>query len=305
MRDRHSFSFTRFLSGMLLLVFLFIGIRSFGQFVFRESSIVSPLASTLGERVSAASLSEVESAIKAIVDKQRGSWSVYFVDFHNNQRFGINEQVIYRAASVNKLYTLTSLYYLAGKEEIDLDETVTLQRRDIQDFGTGTIRYDPPGTVYSFKTLARLLTEKSDNTAEYILESRIGQSKIQSLVEQFGMKQTSIADNKTSLADVALLFEKMRNGEITGKAQTLEMIDLLDKSDFEDRLPALLPADTHVYHKIGNEVGNTHDVGIIVKDDMVYFLGVFSSDVGDTEEDAKKAIAEISKIVFDFKTKGR
>ena len=125
------------------------------------------------------------------------------------------------------------------------------------------------------------------------------------LVDQFGMKQTSIADNKTSLADVALLFEKMRKGEIANKASTAEMIDFLDKSDFEDRLSALLPPDVHVYHKIGNEVGNAHDVGMVEKDNVAYFLGVMSSDIGDTEEDAKKTIAQISKLVFDFKTSVR
>lgn len=281
-------------------------VRSAGQVFFKKSSqILSPLGSTLGEKKSALSLSSVVQSIKELIEKQPGTWSVYFVDYTNSQRFGINEQVIYRAASVNKLFVLAGLYYLAGKGEIDLDETITLQRRDIQDFGTGAIRYDPPGTVYSLKTLARLLIEKSDNTAEYILLSKIGRDRVQNLVNQFGMKQTSIVDNKTSLSDVAALFEKIRNGEITNKASTAEMMDFLDKSDFEDRLPLLLPKEARVYHKIGNEIGNVHDVGLIVKDDIVYFLGVLSSDVGEGEEGAKKTIAQISKLVFDFQTNAR
>lgn len=303
LRERRNFSFSRFLGGILLLFFLFLVARSAGEAFFKKSThILSPLGSTLGEKESALSLIEVEQRIKELTGKQPGSWSVYFIDFASSQRFGINEQVIHRAASVNKLYVLASLYYLAGKGDIDLDETITLQRKDIQDFGTGTIRYDPPGTVYSFKTLARLLIEKSDNTAEYIVLSKIGKDRVQTLVNEFGMKQTSIAENKTSLYDIALLLEKMRNSEITNKASTAEMIDFLDQSDFEDRLPALLPKDAHVYHKIGNEVGNIHDVGFITKDDSVYFLGVLTSDIGNTEEDAKKTIAEISKLVFDFQT---
>lgn len=306
---RRRFSPVRFIAGILVLVFFVIGVKSFASvFLKQSSSILSPITSTLGsstqdsKKVNIASLTQLESRVKELIETQKGSWSVYFVDYSTNQRFGINEQVVYRAASVNKLYILASLYFLAGKGEIDLDETVTLQASDIQDFGTGTIRYDPPGTVYSLKTLARLLTEKSDNTAEYLLKTRIGEGEIQQLVNQFGMRQTSIVDNKTSLSDLALLFEKMKNGEITTPVFTPEMIDLLDKSDFEDRLPALLPPDVRVYHKIGNEVGNTHDVGLIVKAKMVYFLGVLSSDIGDTEEEAKKTIAQISKLVFDFKT---
>lgn len=304
-RQRRTFSVARFLFGIVFLGFLFFSIRLLGPVFSKDSSnIVSPLPTTLGQS-SSASLAEVEQKVKELIATQGGSWSVYFVDYDRNERFGINEQVIYTAASVNKLYTLAALYYLANKGEIDLDDTITLSQRDIQDFGTGTIRYDPPGTVYSLKTLARLLAEKSDNTAEYILRVRIGEKKVQSIVEQLGMKQTSIKDNKTSLADVAFLFEKMKNGQITNKALTPEMIDFLDKSDFEDRLPALLPKDARVYHKIGNEVGNIHDVGLIVKDDMSYFLGVLSSDINDTEEDAKKTIAQISKIVFDFESQNK
>lgn len=301
LRENKRFSFVRFVSGILLLLFLFFTMRAFGQtFISKSSGIVSPLGSTLGQKTDAQSLYQLEESIKELVGKQPGSWSVYFIDYANNQRFGIDEQVIHRGASVNKLYVLASLYYLAGKGEIDLDDTVTLQRRDIQNFGTGTMRYDPPGTVYSLKTLARLLIEKSDNTAEYILKTRIGEVRIQQLVDQFGMKQTSIVDNKTSLVDVATLFEKLRNGEITNKASTAEMVDFLDQSDFEDRLPALLPKDVRVYHKIGNEIGNIHDVGMIVKGNTGYFLGVLTTDIGDTEEDAKQTIAQISKMVFDF-----
>jgi len=307
LKARRGFSLGRFFAAVFILFLLFFAVRSVGNvFLKKATGIMSPLgSSTQGEQTGAASLSELENQIKELIGKQKGSWSVYFVDYSQNQRFGINEQVIHRAASVNKLYVLASLYYLAGKNEIDLDETITLQKKDIQDYGTGVIRYDPPGTVYSLKTLARLLTEKSDNTAEFILRAKIGEDKMQTLVNQFGMKQTSIKDNKTSLADVALLFEKMKNGEITSKAYTAEMIDFLDKSDFEDRLPALLPKDVRVYHKIGNEVGNIHDVGLFVKDDMVYFFGMLSSDIGNTEEEAKKTIALVSKMVFDFKNNKR
>lgn len=306
LKARRRFSLGRFLSSVLILVILFFTVRAAGViFLKKGPSIMSPLGSTLGEQTNASTLAELEAQIKELIGRQPGTWSVYFVDYSQNQRFGMNEQVIYTAASVNKLYVLASLYFLAGKNEIDLDETITLQKKDIIDFGTGVIRYDPPGTVYSLKTLARLLSEKSDNTAEFILKTKIGEAKIQTLVNQFGMKQTSIKENKTSLADTALLFEKIRNGEITNKAYSAEMIDFLDQSDFEDRLPALLPADVRVYHKIGNEVGNIHDVGIVVKDDTVYFLGVFSSDIGATENEAKKTIALISKMVFDFKNSKR
>lgn len=292
-RQKPRFSILHFLCGLLLLVSLFFAIRGIGG----EEKKVLP--------ASTKTLVTLEQEVREIIAKKPGTWSVLFVDYGKNERFSINEQVIHTAASVNKLYVLASLYYLAEKKEINLDETITLQAKDIQDFGTGTMRYDTAGKVYSLKTVARLLGEQSDNTAEYILKTKIGEDKIQALIEQFGMTQTSYANNKTSLADAERLFRKIKNNEIASSGHTAEMIDFLEETAYEDRLPLLLPKEVKVHHKIGNEVGNIHDVGLIVNEDSTYFLGVLTTDIGDTEEDTKKTIAEISKKVFDFENQGR
>ncbi|MBI2036439.1 serine hydrolase [Candidatus Microgenomates bacterium] len=301
-RPKHRFSPKRFLFGLVFLLILFLVLKWSGGFFIKDTlQDSSELLAKDSFDKSKKSLADLEKDIKELVDTKKGSWSVYFVDYSKDQSLDLNKNVIHRAASVNKLFVLASAYFLADRKEIDLDETISLQARDIQDYGTGTIRYDAPGTIYSLKTLARLLIEKSDNTAEYILRTVIGDGKIQSLIESWGMKQTSLSDNKTSLSDVELLFKKIKNNEIAGFAATAEMFDFLLETDFEDRLPALLPKDVSVFHKIGNEVGNIHDVGLIKKGDATYFLGVLSSDINDTEEEAVKTIAKISQMVYDFK----
>jgi beta-lactamase class A len=305
-RRKTGFSYGKLVFGFAVLFVIALVVAGVGKLFSRDNKANKNIlsAQTQEQKVGAKSLTQLESEIKEIFTKQKGSWSVYFKDFTSSDMVGINEQVMYTAASVNKIYVLAGLYYLAGQGEIDLDDTITLQRKDIQDFGTGTMRYDAPGTVYSLKTVARLLVEKSDNTAELILRSKIGDEKLQELVDSWGMTQTSIIENKTSLADVATILTKMKNGEITNSSSTIEMMDFMDKSEYEDRLPALLPKDVRVFHKIGNEVGNIHDVGIIqMPDGTSYFLGILSSDIGDTETQAKETIAQISKIVYDYTQK--
>jgi len=195
---------------------------------------------------------------------------------------------------------LAALYHLAGKNEVDLEKIVILQKDDIQDYGTGSIRYDPIGTPYSLKTLARLMMEKSDNTAAYILSNLvIGIDKIQTLIDSWGLTQTSMADNKTSAYDISILMVKMYQGEITSKALTAEMLDFMDKSDFEDRIPAGIDVGVKVYHKTGDEIGKIHDAGIVDLPGRPYFLAIFTLDMTD-EELTKKNQAEISKIVFEY-----
>jgi len=283
------------------LVLLFLGFLK--RSLTRESGeIVSPLPEGIISIFSSKpkDQSALLAEIKKITTPVGGSWSVYIYDLNTNQGFGINETAVFRAASVNKVPILAVLYHLAGKGEIDLDQQVTLQAKDIQDYGTGSIRYDPPGTTYSLKTLARLMMEKSDNTAAHLLGRQIiGFDKIQELVESWGLTQTNMEDNKTSLVDLLKLFHKMYRGEIANQALTSEMIGFMDDSDFEDRIPALLPKDVKVYHKIGDEIGNIHDVGIVESANHPYFIGILTNDVTD-EATAKKTIAQISKLVFDY-----
>jgi len=241
-------------------------------------------------------LSEIQRLIEG-----KGTYSVYIYNLNNKEGFGLGEETVFIAASINKIPILASLYFLAGKGEIDLDKKIALQKKDIQDYGTGSIRYDPPGTQYSLKTLARLMMEKSDNTAGYILgEIVVGMEKVQELVNSWGLNQTDMANNQTSNHDMAVLLSLMYQGKITNEALTKEMMGFMDNSDFEERLPKFLPKNIKVYHKIGNEEGIIHDVGIIDFYQNPYYLGVFSIDAADLEE-AKRTIAQISKLVFEFR----
>ncbi len=115
----------------------------------------------------------------------------------------------------------------------------------------------------------------------------------------WGLTQTDIVNNKTSNKDMELLLSKIYRGKVANVAFTQEMLAFLQDSDFEDRLPALLPKDANVYHKIGTEVGVIHDVGIIKHDGLTYYIGIFTSDVND-EPQTTKLMAEISKAVYDY-----
>jgi len=251
---------------------------------------------------------EVESLKKDVGDliaRNRGSYAVYFLSLSKDKSFGINQNGVYTGASVNKVPIIAVLYYLASKNKINLDEKVTIQQTDIQDYGTGILRYEKEGAVYSLRTLARLSLQKSDNTAIYVLLGKIGEETVQKTIKAWGLTQTDIANNKTSLTDIAILFQKIYNQEVLTSSLTKELLGFLTDTDIEDRIPRLLPENTIIYHKTGDAIGTMHDVGIIKNKDTVFFLGVLTSDIGDKEKEAQNTIAEIAKRVFDFEMKQR
>lgn len=243
----------------------------------------------------------IKPEIEKIIKNQKGSYSVYYADFKSDSSFGINDKQIYTAASINKIPIVAGLYFLAEKGKVGLDEKIVLQKEDIQAYGTGSLQYEDPGSTYSLRTLAKLSLKQSDNTAAYLIATKIGMDQIQELVNKWGLTQTDMNNNKTSVHDTYLLMKKIYKGDIASKANTTELLNFMTDTDFEDRLPLLLGDKIKVYHKTGDAIGSIHDIGIIEKDNMVFFIGVMTSDVGDHEAETKKIIGEIAKKILDFK----
>ena len=248
-------------------------------------------------------VTSLKKETQGLLPKNQGNYGVYFINIKDGESFGINEEMTFTAASVNKVPIVAVLYYLNSKGKINLDDQITLQERDIQDYGTGTLRYQKPGGVYSLRTLARLSLQQSDNTAAHILGERIGKGTIQSVIEEWGMLQTDMEENKTSPKDMGILFQKIYAFEVASPALTRELFGFMKDTDIEDRLPKKLPPDAGAFHKTGDAVGQLHDVGIISRGDLVFYLGVMSSDIGKDEALAKETIAEIARNTIAFYAK--
>jgi len=239
--------------------------------------------------------------IQNLIAKQKGHYSVLFVDLNNPENtLGINENMMLTGASVNKVQIISALYSLANKGIINLDQKITLQKKDIQNYGTGSLRYQKPGEIYSLKTLAQLTLQQSDNTAAHIISNRLRTQTTQDIMKDLGLTQTNMEDNKTSLSDMATLFQKIYYKKVASPALTKELLGFMKDTEIENRLPQQLPQSAIVYHKTGNGVGFVHDVGIVKDGDNAYFIGVMSADVGESEKEAQETIATISKQIYDF-----
>lgn len=242
---------------------------------------------------------DLQTEIKELIKDKKGFYSIYYKDLNSDKAIGIDENQINTGASVNKVPIIAALYLLAKEGRIDLDDRVTIQKDDVQDYGTGSIRYQEMPQTYSLRNLAKLALKESDNTAAHVIEIRIGEDNVQKLVDSWGMSQTNMIENKTTAYDMSLIFEKIYKGEIADSANTKELLEFMSGTDFEDRIPRDLPSSAKVYHKTGDEEGYVHDVGLVKTDKGIYYLGVLTSDVGGQENQTKDTIAQISKKIFE------
>jgi beta-lactamase class A len=291
---------------LLISLSLLLAIGSFLLIREKTRPVISPIQTdaytkVLGIFSMRKDPAELKKRIRAAVGNTFKNYSVYVEDYHSNFSMGLNESEIFSAASVNKLPIMAALYNEAQNGKVDFDHLITLQAEDIQDYGTGSIRYDPPGTTYTVKTLVRLMIQKSDNTAAFLLGNYVvGLPTIQSTINSWGLTQTDMTNNKTSNKDVELLLRKIYGNNVANPSLTAEMLGFMKDSDFENRIPGDLPDDVTVCHKTGDgETGEIHDVGIVTHGSTTYYIGILTSNAGDPEA-ASKLEAKISKIVYDF-----
>lgn len=243
---------------------------------------------------------DLSKKISDVVGDEWTDYSIVIEDYTSDFQLRESEGEIFIAASVNKVPILAALYYFAHKGDIDLDEQITVQAADIQDYGTGSMRYEKPGAVYSIKTLAKLMIKQSDNTAAYILANHIiGFPRLTEIVTTWGLTQTDMVENNTSNQDMAKLFRMIYDGKITDAAHTQEMLSFLKNTDHETRLPAKLPDNVTTYHKIGTEVSVIHDVGIVTDGTHTYYLGIFTKGTAEGEE-TDALFADVSKAIYDY-----
>lgn len=274
-------------------IFLFY---SFFLLILGRNLLFIPVVS-IGGTTKAKDTEAIRQDVVDLLKDKKGEFNVCYTDLITEDSFGIHPDTVLTGASMNKLPVVGYLYFLAGKKEIDLQETVVIQKSDIQDYGTGVIRYEEPGKTYTLQYLAQLALQKSDNTAAHVLNIRLGEDNIQAFAFNLGMSATNMVENDTSCRDIQTFFKKLFVNKIAPEALTKEMMGYMENTDFEDRLPRFLPRNLHVYHKTGDGVNFIHDGGIISNGNTPFILVVTSSNLTD-EEEAKVTIGKIAEKIF-------
>ena len=242
-------------------------------------------------------LEKERQVVEQIIVPLRGTYGVYFQDLDKGDSFSIKGQEKITAASLIKLPTLLTLYREADAGRIALETVYKLQAKDKRE-GAGSLLGKPDGFEITYRDMARLMGQQSDNTAFNIMANKIlGGEKIQATIDRLGMRQTSFADNLTSAEDIGLLFRKLYQEKVVSDKSRDEILSFLTNTIWEDRIPAGIPKGIKVSHKIGTEMGVISDAGIVFGQ-KPFILVLMSQNVNETE--AKKALPEIAKKIYDL-----
>ena len=252
--------------------------------------------------ISASEKGPLREKLGRIAGAYPGRYGVVVFDPSTGQTISMDPDGRFLAASINKLPVLMTLYRAAAAGTVDLDDEISMRASDIQAYGTGSLQTRPVGYTMTLRECATLLIKESDNTAWKMLDRHLGRDYIRSELQRVGATTTEYwIPNTTTPNEVLLMLENISDPAYTSPELSAEMLGLMTNTDFEDRLPQLLPEDARVAHKIGSYGATFGDAGLIFpkgsrNPEDAYFIVVMADETG--EGTARAAMQEMSLATY-------
>ena len=262
--------------------------------------------------------------IQQELSKQEGTFAVAFKDLSAGKELLINDTVTFHAASTMKTPVLVEVYKQAAEGKFSLSDSLIIKNefKSIVDGSLFSLDSTDDSETELYKhigekrTISYLLSQMiivSSNFSTNLIMELVDAKNVSATMVQLGAKDIHVLrgvedgkafakglNNTITANGLMMLFEKMAKGETVNPAASQAMIDILLDQKFNEIIPARLPADVKVAHKTGSINGVQHDTGIVfLPHGKKYVLVLLSKNLKD-EKAAIKAMANVSKQIYEF-----
>ncbi len=278
-------------------------------------------AQTVIAQDSAAALRE--RALARIADVPGATVAVYFAEVGGGKMIAINPDSVFHAASTMKVPVMIEYFRGIDARRITRDQSLLLgtTSKSIVDGSSYQLDagVDSDSSVFArvgqqvpLRWLVERMIVRSSNLATNTLIEVLDAKKVDATARSLGTTNMKVLrgvedgkafqaglNNQTSARDLALLLEAIESGKAASKQSCRAMIEILAAQEFNDEVPAGLPAGTRVAHKTGWITGVTHDAALVYPPGRKpYVLVVLTKGIPDRPV-AQKLIADISRLVWD------
>lgn len=205
------------------------------------------------------------------------------------------------AASVAKIPIAMAVLHAVTEGTISLDDEVAYQAATDYEGGAGSMRYTiEEGDRFPVSYLLDRMIVVSDNIARNMLERYIGPGTVKAYMLAQGVQPPYDPSNPELTArGTNILLLRLQQGQAGIRPDLTQMlIDLLSNTVYNDRIPAKLPQDVTVAHKVGTLTNAVHDAGIVYAPDRAFAISVFTQDI--PYDDAVDLIATLARTVYDY-----
>jgi len=248
---------------------------------------------------------------------------VAFRDLTRGDTLYLGADERFHAASTMKVPVMIELFRQVDRGQMSLSQRITLKNEfasivdgtpyslDAKD-DSDSLVYSWIGSAVSVHDLLEHMITRSSNLATNTLIGVVGATRANATAHQLGAKDIQVLrgveddkaydagkNNTTTARDLAVLMAAIETGKAASRASTDSMRAVLSRQEFNDEIPAGLPAGTRVAHKTGQITGHLHDAAIVYPQGRgPYVLVVLTRGIPD-EKVARSLIADISRLVYE------
>ncbi|GBF35044.1 hypothetical protein DCCM_4165 [Desulfocucumis palustris] len=242
----------------------------------------------------------LQNRLEQMLGREKGTYGVLVMDIQSGRVCALNPLEPFHAASTFKLPMNIYLFKKIASGETDPGQKL-VYRESHYEGGTGKLQYNSPGTSYTIETLSQYSIIYSDNVATNVLLSFLGKKNVKDFMRQSGGLVVDDSKNLTCPRDMALYMRELLEFAGQSPEQANRLIDYLENTVFNERIPALLPKSVKIAHKIGNwpATATYNDVGYVRHPVNPYIISIFSKNTPGAGR-AYDVISRISKAVYDY-----
>lgn len=266
----------------------------------------------------------LQSRLEARIRQTAGATvGLSYVDPATGRAVHINADTSFHAASTMKVPVMIELFRQVDRGELSLDRGMLLKNafRSIVDGSpyslsagddSDSLVYTKVGQQVPIRELLERMIVRSSNLATNALIEIVDAKKADATAKALGAKNIRVLrgvedgkayaqglNNSTTSRDMAALMAAIEQGRAASPASTALMRDILMRQEFNEEIPAGLPAGTKVAHKTGFITAHRHDAAIVYPPHGTpYVLVVLTRGVRD-EKQQRELIADLSRIVWD------
>lgn len=209
-----------------------------------------------------AAYKDFESLV-SIIKETHGEYAFYIKNLKTEKVYSYNDNERFYGASLYKVPIAMAVIDEITNKNLSYDTKITYTPNDFTD-GSGTITKSEYNTKYSVLELLNLLLKESDNTAQLMLKRKLNEQSIQNafsnLIVTENDNQSFYLDNMVTAREVGQMFERLPN----------EILNIMTKTSFDNRIQRGMNSDTVFAHKIGSwgTEGTWHDCGVILDNNL-------------------------------------
>jgi len=246
--------------------------------------------------------------------------AVAFRSLDGSDELLIQPDVEFHAASTMKVPVMVELFRRAQAGQLKLDDRVPVTNEFHSivdgspfklepDVDSDAAVYTHVGGELSYRELCEAMITSSSNLAANILIEQLGAKAIQAATDALGAGGMHVLrgvedtkafekglNNTTTARALLTLMTAIAEGKAGDKASTQEMIGILERQKFNDRIPAGLPPGTKVAHKTGEITRIQHDAAIVFAP-KPFVLVVLVRGLDDAKKSAAMT-AEIARTLY-------